>query len=249
MTSTTSSTAGAREHARAQATATAEPDLPEGITAADTTWTVRLPAEGYLGTVLGRGTRLRIADPHGAACAHLFLLRAEAPWERLNIADTVKVPWQAYLGDGHPLLSDQGRVLATVVADTSGRHDALCGAGPQGRELLARAAMKHDLTARDIGPTLALFRGVRVGADGALAATGSAGAGGYLELLIQLPVTVLVVNTAHPLDDAPVTDLDLVAWPGDHIDVTALNSDPEYRRAVDNTEQAWSAARTRQEWI
>ena len=75
--------------------------------------------------VLARGTRLRLRDLDGAACAHLLLYRADAPWERLNVADTVKVPWQAYLGAGHPLLSDQGRVLATVVADTSGQHDAL----------------------------------------------------------------------------------------------------------------------------
>ena len=77
--------------------------------------------------MLARGTRLRLRDVHGTGCAHVLLWRADAPWERLNVADTVKVPWQAYLGAGHPLLSDQGRVLATVVADTSGHHDALCG--------------------------------------------------------------------------------------------------------------------------
>ncbi len=43
------------------------------------------------------------------------------------MADTVKVQWNAYLGEGQLLLSDQGRVLASVIADTSGRHDALCG--------------------------------------------------------------------------------------------------------------------------
>ncbi|MEU1986011.1 DUF1989 domain-containing protein [Nocardia sp. NPDC019395] len=250
MTPTTASTTGARAHARAQSAATAAtPALPDGIRAADTTWAVRLPPGGHTSTVLGRGTRLRIADPHGSACAHLFLLRAEAPWERLNVADTVKVPWQAYLGTGHPLLSDQGRALATVLADTSGRHDALCGATRDGRLLLERAGTKHGLEPRDIGPTLSFFRGVRVSGDGTLTANGSAGPGAHVELLIQLPVTVLVINTAHPLDDSPVTDLDLVAWPGEPIDPATVNGDPEYRRAVENTEQAWSAARTRKEWI
>ncbi|WP_039826781.1 DUF1989 domain-containing protein [Nocardia testacea] len=250
MTPTTASTTGARAHARAQASATAAtPALPEGVPLDATTWTVRLPPGGYTSTVLGRGTRLRLADPHGAACAHLFLLRADAPWERLNVADTVKVPWQAYLGAGHPLLSDQGRLLATVVADTSGRHDALCGPTPEGRLLLERAAAKHGLAPRDIGPTLSFFRGVRVGGDGSLAPIGTAGAGAYIDLIIHLPVTVLVTATPHPLDDAPVTGLDLVAWPGDRAAAAAANSDPEYLRAVQNTEQAWSAARTRQEWI
>ncbi|WP_280437543.1 DUF1989 domain-containing protein [Nocardia carnea] len=249
-TPSTASTTGARAHARAQGSAgLPTPDLPAGIRPADTTWTVRLPPGGHTGVVLGRGTRLRLSDPHGSACAHLFLLRAEAPWERLNIADTVKVPWQAYLRPGHPLLSDQGRVLATVLTDTSGHHDALCGTTREGRRLLERAGAKHGLEPRDIGATLSLFRGMRVGGDGGLTADGSAGPGAHVELLIHLPVTVLVVDTAHPLDDTPVTELDLVAWPGDPLDTTTVNNDPEYLRAVQNTEEAWSAARTRQEWV
>ena len=81
----------------------------------------------------------------------------------------MKVPWQAYLGEGHPLLSDQGRVLATVVADGSGHHDALCGtttlagnaakygagevhsASPAGRELFLLSAAKNGLTATLVG--------------------------------------------------------------------------------------------------
>ena len=73
--------------------------------------------------MLARGTRIRLTDTVGTACANVLLWRADAPWERLNVADTVKVPWQAYIGAGHPLLSDQGRVLATVVAVTPGSAD------------------------------------------------------------------------------------------------------------------------------
>ena len=131
--SSTTSTEGARSHARAQAT-TAQlrvPATPEGATGVS--WAEVVPAGSYATRVLGRGTRLRLTDPDGGACAHVLLFRADASWERLNVADTVKVPWQAYLGAGHPLLSDQGRVLATVVADTSGHHDALCGTSPVAR--------------------------------------------------------------------------------------------------------------------
>ena len=74
-----------------------------------------------------RGHRLRLEDVTGDACAHVVVFNALEPWERLNVADTQKIPWQAYLGDGHPLLSGDGRVLATVVGDTSGHHDAFCG--------------------------------------------------------------------------------------------------------------------------
>ncbi|WP_024802146.1 DUF1989 domain-containing protein [Nocardia sp. BMG51109] len=244
MTSTASTT-GAREHARGQAAEAyvSGPELPDDVPAERITFARRIPGGGYANVVLGRGTRVRIADPGGAACAHVLLTRAESPWERLNVADTVKVPWQAYLGVGHPLLSDQGRVLATVVADSSGHHDALCGPSNAARRALRLAGAKHGLTPRDIGPTVSFFRGVRVDHDGALVPTGGAGAGAAVDLLIHLPVTLLIADAAHPLDPEPPTDLDLVAWRAPEDLARQHNTEPEYLRAVENTEQAWRAAR------
>ncbi|GGK49640.1 DUF1989 domain-containing protein [Nocardia camponoti] len=236
---TTQSTDGARAHARAQAAAAIleRPSVPEGVTP---TVADRIPAGGYANLVLGRGTRLRIADPTGTGCAHLLLVRTGAPWERLNVADTVKVPWQAYLGVGHPLLSDQGRVLATVVADTSGHHDALCGPSAAGRARLRLAAAKQGLAPRDVGPTVALFRGVRVEADGALTSTGNGPAGGYVELYLHLPLTVLIANAPGALGGEETGPVDVVAWHA--MDFVAANDDPEYQRALVNTEAAWTAA-------
>ncbi|MGF6882363.1 uncharacterized protein YcgI (DUF1989 family) [Nocardia sp. GAS34] len=248
----TASTTGARVHARSQAAAAQimGPDLPAGIEATDVRFAQRIPDGGYANVVLARGTRIRLSDPRGAACAHILLLRAESPWERLNVADTVKVPWQAYLQIGHPLLSDQGRILATLVADSSGHHDALCGPGPDARRALRLAGAKHGLAPRDIGPTVSLFRGVRVEPDGALTPTGGGGEGAAVELLTHLPVTLLIANAPHPLDDAPATDLDVVAWQASGDLAVSHNDDPEYQRAVENTESAWNAAlggRTRRE--
>ena len=238
----THSTEGARAHARAQAAAAtmARPATPDGVDPAEIVVAQRIPSGGYANVVLGRGTRVRLTDPSGTTCAHLFLLRAEAPWERLNVADTVKVPWQAYLGPGHPLLSDQGRVLATILADSDGHHDTLCGPTTEGRHQLHLAGAKQGLEPRDIGPSLALFRGARVGADGTIESTGNGPAGATLDLIVHLPLTLLIANAPHPLDDRPTGDLDLLAWPSP-TDLTP-NTDPEYQRAVDNTEAAWAAA-------
>lgn len=275
-TTETSTTAGAREHARAQATAITDsmpvvpasswPSPPDGIAAEKLTWAETVPGGRYTTKVLARGTRLRLRDLHGTACAHLLLWRADAPWERLNVADTVKVPWQAYLSSGHPLLSDQGRVLATIISDTSGHHDAVCGAttlsgnnakygagspestSPAGRELLVLAALKNGLTRRDVAPSVSFFHGVRVQPDGALVSTGSAGAGTAVELLLHLPLIVAIANTAHPLDPAPTFDvgsLEVLAWsaPDDLAEIGAhlTDRDPEYQRAYLNSEDVWSA--------
>jgi uncharacterized protein len=243
--SSTNSTDGAREHARAQAHSASMriPATPDDIDPGRLLWAEAVPAHSYTTKVLGRGSRLRLIDPDGGACAHLLLFRADAPWERLNVADTMKVPWQAYLSQGHPLLSDQGRVLATVVADSSGHHDTLCGMTPAAGQLMLLAAIKHGLDIRDVAPCASFFRGVRVADDGALQHAGSAGPGAAVDLLIHLPVVVALVNAAHPLDPDPsVTGLDVLAWrAGDELS-TPVNDEPEYLRALFNTESTWAAA-------
>lgn len=273
---TTATTAGARDHARAQAGTITDampvvpasnwPTPPPGVHPQRLTWAETVPGGRYTTKVLARGTRLRLRDLDGSACAHVLLWRADAPWERLNVADTVKVPWQAYLSAGHPVLSDQGRVLATVVSDTSHHHDALCGtttltgnaakygageaqsASPAGRELLALAALKNGLTRRDVAPSLSFFHGVRVEADGTLVSTGSAGPDTAVELITHLPLIVAIANTAHPLDPAPVFDVgpvEVLAWSalGDLMAIgDGLTArDPEYQRAYLNSEDIWSA--------
>lgn len=243
----TDSTTGARDHARSQVqTATMRiPATPPDVEPLRLLWAESVPPGSYATRVLGRGTRLRLIDPDGGACAHLLLFRSDAPWERLNVADTVKVPWQAYLGAGHPLLSDQGRVLATVVADSSGHHDTLCGMTDDGRAKMLLAAVKHGLDIRDVAPSVSLFKGVRVGDDGTLGFTGSAGPGAAVDLLIHLPTVVALVNTAHPLDPEPaLTGLDVLAWRAGEQLTTPVKDDPEYLRALFNTESTWAAAQT-----
>ncbi len=277
MSATTGSTAAARAHARAQAReltdsmpvvpASRWPQPPRGVASESMTWAETVPGGRYTVKELARGTRLRLRDVSGSACAHLLLWRADAPWERLNVADTVKVPWQAYLGEGHPLLSDQGRVLATVVADDSGHHDALCGTttvaqntarygsgqvhsqSPAGRELFTLAAAKHGLAPADVAPSVSFFHGVVVEADGTLTSKGSAGLDKHVDLILHLPCIVAVANTAHPLDPSPTFDsgpLQVLAWKAsaDLADLIAKvsDTDPEYQRAVANSEDVAAAA-------
>ncbi|MGC5257662.1 urea amidolyase associated protein UAAP1 [Gordonia sp. DT218] len=274
---TTDSTTGAREHARSQAgtitdsmpvvPASEWPNPPADVEPTRLTWAETVPGGRYTSKVLARGTRLRLRDVTGSACAHLMLWRVDAPWERLNVADTVKVPWQAYVTTGHPLLSDQGRVLATLVADDSAHHDALCGTttlgsniakygagaahsdSPAGRELFTLAAAKNGLGAADVAPSLSFFHGVVVEADGSLTSKGSAGLDKSVDLILHLPCIVAIVNTAHPLDPAPVFTagpLEVLGWQAPEDLGNLLSSvgstDPEYQRAVANSEDAWAAA-------
>jgi uncharacterized protein len=272
----TSTTHGAREHARAQGGTVAEAmpivpasgydgELPEGVDRAALTWAETVAGGGYTSKVLARGTTLRLADPAGDACAHLLLYNADQPWERLNVADTVKVPWQAYLGPGHPLLSDQGRVLATLLDDVHGGHDALAGTSnrarnterygdgspeggtPAGRELFHIAAAKHGLGPRDVPPNISFFKAVRVEADGTLRFHGAPAPGGAVTLRCELPLVVLIANVPHPLDpraDYVCSPLQLLAWRGEPTGPhdPAWTAQPESHRAYLNSAD-YAAAR------
>ena len=201
--------------------ASSTPFPPPGVDTATLTWAETVADGNYAHKVVARGTRVRLEDVTGDACAHVLVYNALEPWERLNVADTVKIPWQAYLRAGHPLLSGDGRVLATILADDSGCHDALCGTStaranqarygssapqgpsPSGRELFTLAAAKHGLGPRDLPPSVSFFKGVRVGRDGGLTFAGGAGPGTSVELLAELPLIILVANVPHPVDPRP----------------------------------------------
>src|SRR6266567_4169409 len=192
--------------------ASSTPYPPPGVDKASLTWAETVAGGNYTHKAVARGTRIRLADVTGEECAHVLLYNALEPWERLNVADTIKIPWQAYLTTGHPLLSGDGRVLATIIGDDSGQHDALCGTttaaanqakygdsspqgpSPSGRELFTLAAAKHGLAPRDLPPSISFFKGVTVNADGSLKFTGSAGPGKAVDLLAELPLIVLIAN-------------------------------------------------------
>lgn len=267
---TTATTSGARDHARAMAGTvvpampTVPPsgatDLPPGVAPTDVLWDEVIAPGGYAAAVLPRGAHVRLADPDGDACAGLLLHRADRPAERLNVADTVKVQWQAYLGAGSLLLSGQGRVLAALVEDTSGRHDALCGTTtraanaarygdggvdgscPNGRDHMAVALAKHGLGRGDVVPGVNLFKAAPVADDGRLGWDGDPRPGTHVVLRCELPLIVTVVDVPHPVDPRPaytVTRLRVTAWRGRPAapDDPVRTATPEATRAYQATEQ------------
>jgi urea carboxylase-associated protein 2 len=283
-TTGTATTAGARTHAREQHGKTVDTmrfvpaasaphqllaGMPDGATPS---WAESLAFGRYTTMALARGTRIRITDTAGDACVHTLLYRTGALHERLNIADTVKVPWQAYPATGHPLLSDAGRLMATILADTSSRHDALTGAttlagntakygagtvhsaSPAARELLTLGALKNGLGARDVAPSLSLFKGITVDPAGSITFTGSAGPGAAVELLLQMDAVVVLANTAHPLDpriNFTGTAVDITAWHAPQ-DLAGLEAgrltgplSPEHLQALRNTEHDLTARNAR----
>lgn len=260
----------AREHARAQAgtrveamptvpATTGEP--PPGVAAADLVWDETIAAGGYAAKRLNRGARLRLVDLAGDACLSMLLFNAERPVERLNVADTLKVQWNAYLGAGKLLLSDMGKVLASILEDTAGTHDAFCGASnqasnmrtygdgdnwgphPNARDRFSLGAAKFGLGRRDIHPCINWFKGVKIEPNGATTFQGGPFAPGrQVTLRAEMDLIVVLANCPHvrdPRDAYTVTPARAVAWrgPATPEDDPIRNATPEGLRAFQNLEE------------
>jgi uncharacterized protein len=266
----TATTTGARAHARAQAgtavatqptvPASSLPDPPPGVPAAGVVWEETIGAGGYASRAVPRGTHVRLVDVAGDTCAGLLVHRADRPAERLNVADTVKLQWQAYPGPGYLLLSDMGRVLATLVEDTCAAHDTFTGTSkrldnqrrygdgsaycptPSGRDRFVVALAKHGLTERDVAPNLNLFTGVRIEPDGAVTLRRQSRPGARVVLRAEMALVVTVVAVPHRLDartEYTAGPVRITAWRGApaRLDDPARTASPEAIRAFENTEE------------
>lgn len=264
----------AQTHARAQAgtrvesmptvPARAATDLPSGVAAADAVWDETIAAGGYASRQIARGSRLRLTDVAGDAAVSLLIFNAERPIERLNIADTLKVQWNGYLGQGRLLLSDMGRVLASIVEDEAGTHDAFCGASnqasnarkygdgfnhgahPNARDRFSLGVAKFGLGRKDIHPCLNLFKEVRIGQGGeTVIDIGPYAPGRHITLRAEMDLIVVLANCPHVLDprDAyAVTPVRATAWRGPVTPETdpIRNATPEGLRAFLNVEDYFS---------
>ncbi len=269
MTQTLADPLAARDHARAQGGTVVESmpvlppvadDLPGDVAPADLVWEETIAAGGYATRRLSRGSRLRLIDLHGDACASLLVFNAEMPTERLNVADTVKVQWNAYLGAGKLLLSDMGRVLFSILEDDAGTHDTFCGtsnpatnaakygegrnsgAFPSGRDRFLLGAAKHGLGRRDVHPCVNLFKGAKIEADGTITPeVGPFAPGRSVVLRAEMDVILVIANVPHVLDpraEWSVTPLRATAWRGPVTaeDDPVRGATPEGLRAFTNVE-------------
>jgi uncharacterized protein len=176
----------------------------------------QVPGGWYATLRLRRGEALRIVDDSGGSSVSLIGWREEDTSERVNCADTVKVQWSAAISKGRVILSDMGRVLLSLVEDTSGAHDLLVGGSTPASTLAAfgattrntqqnflAAAAKIGLDVRDIPPCVTLFAPVSLDDAGRfLWNPDRKRPGDFVDLRAEMNLIVAVSNCPHPLDPA-----------------------------------------------
>jgi urea carboxylase-associated protein 2 len=173
--------------------------------------------------VLKRHSVLRLVDLEGSANVSALFYNADERLERYSMPDTLKAQYTAYLTRGRVLMSDMGRVLCSIVGDTCGWHDTLCGhsdaalvARRHGRKRYQEARNgfyrnAHDnflvelgkwgLGKQDIVPNLNFFSKVVTDAAGDFSfVSGHSLPGATVDLRAEMNVLVVITAVAHPLD-------------------------------------------------
>jgi urea carboxylase-associated protein 2 len=173
-----------------------------------------IPGGWYWTHSVRRGQTLRIASEAGTEGVSVLMWNADDTSERLNPADTVKVQWTARIGRGKLLLSDMGRVLASITADSSGLHDCITGGStPESnarkygeapslrntRDNFLLAAAKHGLGPRDVGPCVTFFAGVTTDESGRLVWRSAPTGAHQVDLRAEMNLIVALSNCPHPL--------------------------------------------------
>jgi len=184
--------------------------------------------------VLAPGQILRIVDLEGNQAVDTLFYNAEDETERYSAVDTVREQGNLYLTAGTRLLSTEGRVLCTIVADTCGRHDTLGGAcaaesnqvryavekrfmhSCRDTFLLTIATQTRHLSKRDLSANVNFFMNVPVTPEGKLTfEDGLSAPGRYVELRAEMPVRVLISNCPqlnNPCNGYDPTPVRLLIW-------------------------------------
>ena len=214
--------------------------------------TEKVPGAWYTTLHLKVGEVLRLV-PGGASTVSLAAWALPDTTERLCLPDTVKLQWTTDLTKGRVIFSDMGRVMLSLVEDSSGAHDVLTGgstpetvadysgdARRNTRDNMLLAAAKLGLDRRDIPAVLNLFAPVRVDAEGRFTwRPAMLAAGDWVDLRAEIDLCIALSNCRHPLDPAAAEvppDLSVICLPAQPIaaDDLCRTATAEARRGFEN---------------
>lgn len=201
-----------------------------------------LPGGKHWSMRMRRGTSLKLIDVSGGANVGMLFYNPENLLERYNAPDTLKCQHTFKLTKGHCLYSDMGRIFCSIVDDSFGWHDTLCGNSnaksiaqqfgerdyqhdrndwhQNGNDAFLIEATKYGLNKQDLAANLNLFSKVAPDDHGKLSyASEQSTAGDFIELRFEIDTLVLLHTCPHPLN--PQTD-----YPFNAVEYQILQSAP-----------------------
>ncbi|MFY8197038.1 MAG: urea amidolyase associated protein UAAP2 [Novosphingobium sp.] len=192
----------------------------------------RIAAEAPWSGIVRKGQTIRIIDSEGQQAVDTIFYRADDFAERYSAQDTLRVQGSAYVGVGTKVVSNEGNVMLTVVADSCGRHDTMAGAcscesntvrfGHETRYLHAcrdnflLEVSKHGMGKRDIVPNINFFMNVPIEPDGRMTIVdGLSKPGDHVELVAEMDVLCVISNCPqinNPCNGFNPTPIQVLIW-------------------------------------
>ncbi|WP_437557095.1 urea amidolyase associated protein UAAP1 [Acidithiobacillus sulfuriphilus] len=189
-------------------------------------WSEEISGGAHTSFIIRRNTVLRIMDMEGAANVVALFYNHEEKLERYNMADTLKAQHTAYLTQGLVCYSDMGRILCSIIADTCGWHDTICGMtdATQVRQKYGEKTYQNAHNAmhrnardsvlielgkwgcgkRDIVPNVNFFSKVTADDSGELHFIANhSKPGDFVDLRFEMNTLVILAACQHPLDPNP----------------------------------------------
>ncbi len=183
---------------------------------------------------LKKGQVVRILDLEGNQAVDTLFYNANNTEERYDASQTIRQQGNLYITSGSRLLSNDGNLMLTVIADTCGRHDTLGGACSAEsntvryalekhymhscRDSFIMALAEHDqgMSKRDLPSNINFFMNVPVTSDGKLTfADGISAAGRYVEMRAEMDVLILISNCPqlnNPCNAYNPTPIEVLVW-------------------------------------
>jgi len=161
--------------------------------------------------ILRKGQVLCIVDLEGRQAVDTLFYAADDFGERYCAQSTLAAQRSAYIGAGTRILSNRGRVMATMLADSVGEHDTSAGACSceantvrfghhtrymhACRENFLVELARYGMTKRDIVSNINFFMNVPILPDGELAIVdGASKPGDTVELRAEMDVLCVISN-------------------------------------------------------
>jgi uncharacterized protein len=186
-------------------------------------WEEVIPGGTHWSGLIRRGTALRMTDLEGGANLSAMFYNPEDKLERYNMPDTLKAQHTAFLTAGNVCYSDMGRVMCSIVNDTVGWHDTICGITDaamieakygkanyqthrnemyrNGKDGFLVELTKYGLGKRDLVASVNFFSKVTPDETGNLHfVENHSKVGNYVDVRFDMNVLLVLSAAPHPLD-------------------------------------------------
>jgi len=204
-------------------------------TLANVTQDHAIAAEAPFSTIIRKGQTLRIEDSYGQQAIDTLFYNAKDHSERYSSQDTIREQGAAYISTGTRIISNEGRVMLTMTADSCGRHDTSAGAcscesntvrfghGTKYlhacRDNFVLEVSKHGMSKRDVVPNINFFMNVPIEPSGEMTIVdGISAPGDYVELKAEMDVLLVISNCPqinNPCNGFDPTPIRVLVWDGE----------------------------------